>query len=371
MTAAPGKLGRIASMVRLNLTRNLRSPIYAASIIVIPLVVVLIQGIVVGAGVERYPVGLVVPGGDAAAAAIEARFDGADAIDVRRYDDEDDLRAGLAGDEVVVGVVVPDGFSASVAGGGTVELELLANPTRTVAGAARAAVVAEIEAESAALQAARFAREQAGVSLEAAAAQAAELGTVQLAAARQLADGSEAGTESTFAYGVRGAVVFFMFATALSAAALLVDLRRRGLLRRILATPADPVEVLLAEGASRFAVTLVQAAVLIGAGWVLFDVRWGDPLAVAAVVVAWSAVCTVAALLLGAASSTFEQAITIGSAAAIALGMAGSCLWPLDVTPPELRRFAELTPHWWAMDGMLEAATGSLADVAPNVLGLG
>lgn len=366
-------LARIGLVVRLNLLRNLRSPIYLASMVVIPLLVVVIQTTVVGSGTDAFPVGVVATGDGPLTRRLMTGLDQSEVVELQRYGSERELRTALRADEVVAGVVVPEGFDTSLRSGGTAEARLLANPTRAVAGAARAAVAAEVEELAAVVQAARFTEQQAGVGRVAAFDHAERLSAPRVRAERDRPSGRPLESEGGYSYGVRSTIVFFMFATAMSAAALLVDMRRRGIVGRLLAGPLNATELMVGEGISRLAVTLVQAGVIVVAGTLLFDATWDDASAVVLILGAFSVVCTAVALLVGAMARTFEQAIVFGSAGAIALGMAGGCLWPLDVTPPALRWLAQLTPHWWALEALLDSAVVPAApsDLGPDLLVLG
>jgi len=360
---------RIGLVVRLNLLRNLRSPIYLATIVVIPLLVMLIQATVVGSGTDALPVGVVDSSRGPLATDLVDRLERSDVADVSRYGTEAQLATALQADEVVAGIVLPADFDDALRAGTAVQVRLLANPTRAVAGAARASLAAEVEGLSSVVQAARFTEEQAGVPFAQALAHAQAVEAERGRAERGLPSGRPLEAEGSYAYGVRSAVVFFMFATATGAAALLVDMRQRGIVRRLLAGGLKPSELMVGEGISRLVVSLVQAGIIVLAGSVLFDVGWGGLVPVLVALGAFSVVCTSVALLIGATARTFEQAIVFGSASAIALGMAGGCLWPLDITPPAMRGLAQLTPHHWALDALLDSAAARVTpvDLLPNL----
>ncbi len=86
----------------------------------------------------------------------------------------------------------------------------------------------------------------------------------------------------------------------------------------------------------------------------LFGVRWGDPLALVAVVLAFALVGAAAGLLLGAVMRTQEQAGGVGVPLALALAAVGGSMVPAELFPPALARVSRLTPHAWGNAALTE-----------------
>ena len=175
-------------------------------------------------------------------------------------------------------------------------------------------------------------------------------------------------TEGRFDQGASTQLLLFVFVNSLAASAALVQVRRLGLTRRMLATPTPVRSVLLGEGLGRFLLAAVQALFIVIAAWLLFGVNWGDPLAAGAVIAAFSLVATGAALLFGAVLSNEQQA---GALLPLGLGLAalGGCMVPLEVFSPTMRQIAFITPHAWANDAfnqLLNHGEG-VADVLPQI----
>jgi len=82
-------------------------------------------------------------------------------------------------------------------------------------------------------------------------------------------------------------------------------------------------------------------------------VRWGEPAAVAAVVVLFAIVSTAAGMLFGTLLSSEEQSVPLAAPIGIALAMLGGCFWSLEDVSPALRFAGHLTPHAWAMDALV------------------
>ncbi len=155
-------------------------------------------------------------------------------------------------------------------------------------------------------------------------------------------------------YSSLGNLVLFMFINSLAIGGQLVAARQLGVIRRSLAAPVSAADLAAGFVAARMVFALIQAGLIIVVGAVFFDVEWGDPVAVSAVVLVFAIVCAAAGLILGALAKSPEQAPAIGVPVSIALAMLGGCMWPLFIVPDLIRRIGHLTPHAWAVDGLVE-----------------
>jgi ABC-2 type transport system permease protein len=99
-------------------------------------------------------------------------------------------------------------------------------------------------------------------------------------------------------------------------------------------------------------IALVQIAVLLAAGRLLFHVDWGhSPAGLALIAVTFAAACAGFGLLFGALYRTPEQAGATGWIAPLVMAAMGGCWWPLEVVPPWMRVAGHVFPTAWAMDG--------------------
>ena len=136
-----------------------------------------------------------------------------------------------------------------------------------------------------------------------------------------------------------------MFITSLAGAAGLIEARRLGVTRRLVATPTTTGTILFGEALSRFAVAILQGLIIFGVGWLVFGVDWGDPEAALLLVTVFALVGTGVGMLLGAVLRNAEQATSIGPPVGIALGMLGGCMWPLAIVPEPMRVVGHLFPR--------------------------
>jgi ABC-2 type transport system permease protein len=165
------------------------------------------------------------------------------------------------------------------------------------------------------------------------------------------------------AYAATGELVLFMFLIALTGSGDMVEERRLGISRRCVAAPTRASVVVLGSAMGRYAIALIQAVAIMVFTAFFFDVSWGNPIGVGALVAAFALVSTAAGLLVGAVARSMEQATSFGPVVGIALGMLGGCMWPLEIVPKTIGRVGRLTPHSWAVRGLVDLMGGT-ADTA-------
>jgi ABC-2 type transport system permease protein len=154
----------------------------------------------------------------------------------------------------------------------------------------------------------------------------------------------------TFDYTAPSNLVLFTFINTTVAGTVIAAERRQGITRRLLASPHGTGTILAGIGASKLLFALVQSALIVTVGTLVFGVSWGDPLAAGLLIVLFALVATSVGLLLGASVRNPDQAQAVGVPIAIALAMLGGCMWPLEVVPPLMRAVGHVAPHAWAMD---------------------
>lgn len=335
-----------------SLRRTVRDRTSLFLLLVLPLLVILLVGFLFGEDQRSFRFGVVNEGSGPLAGTLVAGLRDAALLDLRTYDDVDALRKDVRRGRVVAGALVPGDYDDAVRAGRAVEVKLVSEAARPETVAVRTAVSAVVDAEAARLGAARFTAAEAGLSFDAALPLATGAQKeVRGAGVTTVAVGKSAatGTPSRFASAAATQLVLFVFLSSLSGASFLVESRRLGVTRRAFSTPTSSTTILLGESFGRFVLALVQAAIVIVVG-LLFGVSWGDPLGAAAVVALFVLTGTGAGMLLGTLARNGEQATAIGVPVAIAMGMLGGCMFPLDIVPAVLRTIGHALPHAWAVD---------------------
>jgi ABC-2 type transport system permease protein len=149
----------------------------------------------------------------------------------------------------------------------------------------------------------------------------------------------------------------------------LIESRRLGVSRRMLATPTSPATVIAGETLGRVLISCVQALVIILGSALLFGVNWGAPAGVAAVVVLFALVASGAGIFVGTLFRNEQQAIGVSLLLGLGLGALGGCMVPLEVFSPVMRRVAHATPQAWGNDAFarLVGHGASIAGILPQL----
>ena len=339
-------------------------------LIILPILVIVVIGSTVR-GFGELRVAVVAPAGDELAAGLVDQVGTSPAIDLRRYDGLDGARTALRRSEVDAVLSLPPRFTEALLSTAPADVTIYAEQTSGSARSARSAIAAEVEVFVGRVQAARFASDAAG-SFDAAMTAAArvERSLPRLSVNTVAVDVSADFLPEGFSYSAPTMLVLFVFITSLAGGASMIQARNLGIYDRMLAGPVRPRAVIAGEAATYAAIAIVQSVLVVGVGALLFDVRWGDPFAVAALVVTWALVGTAAGMLSGTLFRTVEQASSIGPIVGMAFGMLGGTMWPLEIVPSIMRTIGHVVPHGWAVDAWIEVMSrgGGIVDVLPNLV---
>ena len=100
---------------------------------------------------------------------------------------------------------------------------------------------------------------------------------------------------------------------------------------------------------------LLQMAVLILGGGLLFKVNWGkSPLALVLVVVSFGMAAVALGVMLGAFAKTRSQASGLTVMFSMVMAALGGAWWQLEITPPIYQKVVQILPSTWAMKGFNE-----------------
>jgi ABC-2 type transport system permease protein len=144
----------------------------------------------------------------------------------------------------------------------------------------------------------------------------------------------------------------FLFLIAMTGSVVLIESRRLGVSRRMLASPTSSTTVIAGETLGRLLISCVQALVIILGSALLFGINWGAPVGVAAVVVLFALVASGAGIFVGTLFRNEQQAIGVSLLLGLGLGALG-CMVPLEVFSPTMRRVAHITPQAWGNDAFV------------------
>ncbi|TML57303.1 MAG: ABC transporter permease [Actinobacteria bacterium] len=365
-------MNRIFAIAGTDLKRLFRDRSALFFVLVLPVLITLIIGLATGGLGTKVRLGVVDRGSGALGAELRQTLAHSPRMRLTHYGSPSALRTAVRHQELEGGVIIPAGYDGDVRAGRHVTVLFVTNPTTTPA-AVRSAVAAAVNRQSELAGAAGFTVREASVTLDrgyvVAREQAVSGGGVRVESRTSF---GTAPLPQGFSYTAPSNLILFMFITSLAASAVIVNNRRLGVTRRMLASPTSATQVLLGQGLGRFATALFQGTFILLLGRVVFGVNWGDKLSAASIVLVFAVVSTGAALVVGTLARTEEQTSALGPPIGIGLGMLGGCMWPISIVPHALRVLGHIGPQAWAMDGFITiiGRGGHLGDVAPNLLAL-
>lgn len=349
------------SIARTNLRLFLRERSNVFFVFVLPIAIVLLVGAQFGGG-SRPELGVFMESSDSAFAQEVL----AELGEVRHFDSESELirtveRGGISAG-LVLGVASDDNRAGSVG--------FVARPDG-LGPNLRATVDRAVALASIRPAAERFVIEQGGSAETAGDVVGAVLDEVKPISVETVTTGSSLfpADMGAFDFGAAGQVVLFMFLTGLTGAAALIQTRRLGVSRRMLASPTPISSIIVGETLGRFAVVLVQGLYIVVVSAVAFGVDWGDPIGAGALILVFSAVGAGAAMLSGSLFRNDQQATGIGVVLGLTLAALGGSMLPLELFGDTMRTVALFTPHGWANSGFSELVihNGGVGDILPEL----
>ncbi|MGH8957154.1 MAG: ABC transporter permease [Acidimicrobiia bacterium] len=353
------------AIARINLIRLFRDRSAIFFVFIFPLALILLIGLQFG-GSFAPRLGVLAPSPGTVGAEMIENLEAAEGVEVVELGDEAALVEGVERGSLSAALTIPAELEERLAAGEATEVGFIARPGGV--GSALQPVVAEVVQRSVlAANAAGFVAGQDLANFEEALTTARMIESQLPAPVVTVTTVGEAlfpATLGRFDIGASSQLVLFMFITALSGAAVLIQTRQLGLSRRMLATPTSVPAIISGEAGGRFLVVALQGLYIMAGALLIFGVDWGNPLGALAIVVVFSAVGAGAAMLLGTLFRNAEQAG--GVAVIVGLGMAalGGAMLPIQLFSPTLQRIAHLTPHAWALDAFAKIRDdGGILDI--------
>jgi ABC-2 type transport system permease protein len=357
---------RALAIARTNLRRMLRDRTNLIPMVAVPLVFVYLIGTQFG-GEDQLTVG-VVGSGPVANATVGALEESA--VAVSRLDDAEALRDAVSTDDLDLGAILPDDAAEVLDAGQRLEVEVVIGDEGD--GATLEPLLSQAVDEQALVP---------GVTAELAGAGApgvAEVRPVVEAGASDLvrtsvavvdpAGGEIGAGGGRFAESAAQQLTLMVFLYTLFSAVPLVQSRKLGLSRRMLATPTPMYLIVAGEAAGRWSVALAQGTWVLVATAVLFDVAWGNLPAAVLLLVVFGAVGAGAGMLLG--TTLDDEGVVVGAAVLVGLSVAalGGAMVPAEIFSPTLETISRVTPHAWALDGFATVRDGgSLGDITTEL----
>jgi ABC-2 type transport system permease protein len=166
------------------------------------------------------------------------------------------------------------------------------------------------------------------------------------------------------------AIMFLMFTVTSGGRSILTE-RQKGTLSRLLVTPSRAVEVLGGKVLGIYLVGLAQMSILVGAGWLLFQIHWGDIAGVILLLIALVAAASGWGMLLAAYARKPGQVGAVGTALALVFAAASGNFVPRQAMPQWLRTISLVLPNAWGLEGFQTLASGgTLTEITGILLAL-
>jgi len=161
-----------------------------------------------------------------------------------------------------------------------------------------------------------------------------------------------------------------MFTVTYGGRSLLVE-NRQGTLARLLVSPTTVTEVMGGKVTGIFLTGVMQLLILIGGTSLLFQLKWGDPLAVLALVLAAAFAATGWGMIIAALLKTPGQIASVGSAVMLIFGLLGGSFFDVTMLPNWVQTASLISPNTWGMRGFLSLARGgTIVSVTTPILAL-
>ncbi len=319
--------------------------------IVVPLVLASIFGLIfrnVTGGHITFTVGVVDQDhGPAARAFVSRALGPLEQQGLLKVQMENSLSAGRsAADQgkVAATFVLPAGFSTAVGHGGVPVLRVLGSPDQPIG-----TQVAESIAQS-------YAAQIDTVRIAAATLHLPSASPALFAAARdpvRLADVSTKSKQlSAGTFYAAGMAVFFLFFTVQFGVSSILDERRDGTLARMLVAPIPRSSVLVGKLLTSIVLGVISMTVLALATHFLLNAHWGNPFAVAILIVSGVLAATAVMALVATVARTPDQATAWQAMVALVLGMLGGTFFPVSQAGGLLAALSLGTPQAWFMRGI-------------------
>ena len=352
-----------------NLRRFMRDRGNIFFVFIFPMLLILVLGSAFG-GDFNARLGLVSESNGELATDLADRLAAIDTLNLIEIESEDAAVRGVERGELEAAVFIPADSDSAINAGAAIEVRFLAR-SQQEASSLRSNVESAITQQAVVLRAARFAESEGLATFDEAlgiAVLAADgLGdvTVEVTAVGEAFALDQLGQ---FDSSAQTQLLLFVFLTSLAGSAALIQTRRLGVAKRMIATPTAVREVLIGEGLGRFLVALVQGLFIMAGTWLIFGVDWGDPVLATLILLLFSLVGSGAAMLMGALFSNDEQAGGMGVLFGLGLAALGGCMMPLQVfelISPGLYRVAHITPHAWGLEAFdsIVINSGTFSDI--------
>jgi ABC-2 type transport system permease protein len=292
-------------------------------------------------------------------------------IQVERRTTEAEARAMVDDGSASVAIVIPRGFSDAIQAARAAKLQVIGSATATLATQVARSVLAGFASSVEGVQVAVA----TVIASSGSAPDPATIGQVTQAAlaapapitTAQASTGDRLASTPTY-YAAAMAVLFLFFAAQFGVVSIHAE-RRAGTLARMLAAPISSRSVLFGKVLVSLVLGVVSMGIVAVGTTLLVGADWGDPIAVAALILATVIAASGIALLIVGFTKNEEQASGLTAIVAMVLAVLGGSFFPLSQAPEGLAAVSLFTPHAWFLRGVNDLASNEgLAVILPSLV---
>jgi ABC-2 type transport system permease protein len=278
-------------------------------------------------------------------------------------------------------LVIPSDLDLKSIQDGTAQLDLRQQPNNLDASIAQRAIHTAVRSVTSAVNAANLAVEEAeargtfesSMDEQTYFDEAFKLAKSLQEKTPERVDVIEGRTEDQVDYDPRantsaGQLITWVFIPLLGISSLFAYERQQGTLRRVLTTPTSKATFLFGTIAGQVVMALIQMTLLILFGRFAFGLHWGNPLALAIMLICSALAAAALGTTMGAFIKTEGQASGLSVMTGMVMAMMGGCWYPIELFPAVVQSIVRILPTTWAMQGLLDLVLrgGGLVDILPE-----
>lgn len=165
-----------------------------------------------------------------------------------------------------------------------------------------------------------------------------------------------------------GQLITWVFIPLLGISGLFAYERQQGTLRRVLTTPTSKATFLFGTITGQVVMALIQMTLLILFGRFAFGLHWGNPFALALLLICSALAAGAIGTTMGTFIKSEGQATGLSVMLGMVMAMMGGCWYPIELFPTVVQSVVKILPTTWAMQGLLDLVLrgGGLVDILPE-----
>ena len=130
------------------------------------------------------------------------------------------------------------------------------------------------------------------------------------------------------------------------------EFKRRGIIKRLSITPLTKIDWILGNVLSQTLLNLMLAGIMIGVGWILFDVRIVPDVLTIIIILLGSIMFSGMGMILSGFIKDVEAASAIGNAIAFPMMFLSGTYFPLEIMPSYIQTFSKVLPLTYFSEGL-------------------